>query len=166
MHTLRINLNDVLDLLRTLPETTQFDMNDRVYCLFGTYLGMVHPGRDIDMGAYIVRLGTNKYQLPARVVQIVDQFIWQDEKDDAESVISRDQAIDAIEQNLRKNELSIGARVRILAQGRNETSIPCAGTIYDHLSDRPAPWHVRPDTWPSHKAGIAYMAEELELIKA
>jgi hypothetical protein len=57
--------------------------------------------------------------------------------------------------------LLIGARVRILADGE---MIGQRGTVYRHLSDRPAPWHVRPDSWSSDEAGIAYEASELEVI--
>lgn len=59
------------------------------------------------------------------------------------------------------NPLHVGVRVRILCDGelRGET-----GTIYNYLPSRPAPWHVRPDTWPRTQAGIAYKMDELELI--
>lgn len=57
--------------------------------------------------------------------------------------------------------LRIGARVRILAAGEMQGQ---QGVIYCHLPSRPAPWHVRPDGWPADEAGVAYMADELEVI--
>jgi hypothetical protein len=102
LRTLPINLHDVLDWLRTKPETMQFDVNDPATCIFSLYLAHVYPSRDVSVGAYTVTVDANKYQLPAPVVQILDRFIWQDDdpgsKDEAAIWVSRDEAIDALEQ--------------------------------------------------------------------
>lgn len=60
-------------------------------------------------------------------------------------------------------ELTIGDRVTIVRLG--STNYGKMGTVYNYLPSRPAPYHVRPDGWPEHQAGIAYTREELELIR-
>lgn len=58
-------------------------------------------------------------------------------------------------------QISLGARVRILT-GKLAGE---QGTIYRHMPERPAPWHVRPDLWPADEAGIAYTAKELQIVE-
>ncbi len=58
------------------------------------------------------------------------------------------------------SELQIGMRVRIL-HTFFRAEVPETGTIYNYLPSRPCPWHVRPDGWPEHQAGIACRQEEL-----
>lgn len=62
--------------------------------------------------------------------------------------------------DIRERHLHAGARVRI--QMGDETGN--LGTVYNHLPGRPAPWHVRPDGWPADEPGIAYKAEELDVL--
>jgi len=58
-----------------------------------------------------------------------------------------------------KEELYIGARVRIhFGQVAGQT-----GTIYNCDMGRPAPWHVRPDSW-GDVPGIALRADEIEIL--
>lgn len=58
------------------------------------------------------------------------------------------------------NDFYVGARVRIeYGEVAGET-----GTIYNCDPGRPAPWQVRPDSWPADVPGIALRAEELELL--
>lgn len=57
--------------------------------------------------------------------------------------------------------LAIGTRVRITALGSLCGQI---GTVYDYQPSRPAPYHVRPDGWPANRAGVACVADELEVL--
>jgi hypothetical protein len=54
-------------------------------------------------------------------------------------------------------------RVRILRQFQD--GIKREGTIYNHVPNRPCPWHVLPDNWPEGLSGIAFTEEELEPIE-
>lgn len=62
--------------------------------------------------------------------------------------------------DIRERHLKIGARVRI-QMGEQTGKL---GTVYNHLPSRPAPWHVRPDSWPEDVPGIAYKADELDVM--
>lgn len=62
--------------------------------------------------------------------------------------------------DIRERHLKIGARVRI--QMGEETGN--LGTVYNHLPAMGAPWHVRPDGWAEDVPGVAYLAEELDVI--
>lgn len=62
--------------------------------------------------------------------------------------------------DIRERRLAVGARVRILV-GEEEGKL---GTVYNHLPSRPAPWHVRPDDYDPDVPGIAFKADELDII--
>lgn len=63
--------------------------------------------------------------------------------------------------DIRTRHLKVGARVRIQAAGQMRGEL---GTVYNYLPSRPCPWHVRPDMWAEGSPGIAYLAEELDVI--
>lgn len=63
--------------------------------------------------------------------------------------------------DIRARHLKIGARVRIQAAGQMRGEL---GTVYNYLPSRPWPWHVRPDIWAEGSPGVAYLADELDVI--
>jgi len=62
--------------------------------------------------------------------------------------------------DIKERHLKEGSRVRI--QYGDETGN--LGTVYNIAWGRPALYHVRPDGWPEDVPGIAYKAEELDIL--
>ena len=100
MRQLRVNLNDVADWLRSLPQETQFDMNSTGACLFACYLQAIHPQSNIEVGYNHVQFNGRTCALSKAVQHIILQ-LWVCELE-ATQMIGRDEALNAVEEVLHK----------------------------------------------------------------
>jgi len=77
-----------------------------------------------------------------------------------ESLPDNRMALEPALADIKERHLKEGSRVRI--QYGDETGN--LGTVYNIAWGRPALYHVRPDGWPEDVPGIAYKAEELDIL--
>jgi hypothetical protein len=103
MARLRVNLNDVADWLRSLPQETQFDMSSCDQCLFASYLQAVHPNRDIYVNVDYVTLDGRMYSFDRRAIRIILKF-WDEDLPEEVQIIGRDEALSVVEEVLRLEE--------------------------------------------------------------
>ena|SRR5579884_3918356 len=114
MRHLRVNLNDVANWLRSLPQETQFNMNTNDQCLFACYLQTVYSTKTISVGTDRATLDGERYALDPAASRIIWE-LWDYELPDEAWIVSRDEALSAVEKSLHLRE-----RYRQYAQAANQ----------------------------------------------